>query len=448
MSEKIKIRSVSNWSIIATSVLALLCIIISIFGFTQYAILRSAMQDYISCENAAHELQDGSDILTKQVRLAVATSDPKYIDAYFKEANVTKTREKALKKLTSLNVSPKAIDSLKEALSASVNLMQTEYYSMRLVEESIGSAPSTWPRELQDVTLSDADATLSSTEKLYKAQQLVIGTEYENTKDIISTDVNAAISSLTQVINARQNHAANSFTRVFIMIIICVLVFAVMMLLVCLIMRFWIVRPLLTFNHDIEQDNTLSVGGANELQILAKTYNKIYEENEERQRLIKHQADHDPLTDLLNRGSYDRIFDLYTKDNKDFALILLDVDTFKSVNDTYGHATGDIILKKVAHLLTVTFRTIDHICRIGGDEFAIIMVEMTSDLSYTITEKITEINRQLAIADEHTPAVSLSVGVAFTDRPNPGASQFSDADSALYHTKEHGKCGCSFYPTE
>ena len=447
MAEKIKIRSVSNWSILATSVLAVLCVIVSVFGFTQYAILRSSMQDYISCENAAHELQEGSDILTKQVRLAAATGDSQYIDAYFEEANVTQRREKALQKLDNLDISPDAIKTLQKALDASVGLMQTEYYSMRLVEESIGNQPSTWPEELQNVTLSEEDSALTSSEKLQKAQQMVIGQSYEATKDVISRDVSTSIATLTEVINNRQNHAAGIFTRIFILIIICVLLFATMMLFICLLMRFWIVRPLLNFNHDIEQDTTLSIGGANELQVLAKTYNKIYEENEERQRLIKHQAEHDPLTDLLNRGSYDRIFDLYAKDQKDFALILVDVDTFKSVNDTFGHATGDVILKKVARLLTTTFRTIDYVCRIGGDEFAIIMVEMTSDLSYTITEKITEINRQLAIAEENIPAVSLSVGVAFTDRQNPGTSQFSDADSALYYTKEHGKCGCNFYPT-
>lgn len=447
MAEKVKIRSVSDWSITASVILSLLCISVSIFGFTQYSVLRSAMQDYISCENAAHELQEGSDILTKQVRLAAATGDTAYIDAYFEEANVTKSRENALKNLALLDSSSDAIDALQNALAASVNLMQTEYYSMRLVEESIGNALSEWPEELKQVELLPEDSSLSPADKLYKAQQLVIGIDYENAKDTISNDVNDAISSLTEDINIRQNHAADTFAHVFILIITCVLIFAVMMFLVCMLMRFWVVHPLIRFNHDIERDSTLSVGGANELQTLAKTYNRIYEENEERQRLIKHQAEHDPLTDLLNRGAYDRIFDLYEKDKKNFALILIDVDTFKSVNDTYGHAVGDVILKKVAKLLTTTFRTIDYVCRIGGDEFAIIMVEMTSDLSYTITEKITDINQQLSVSDGNAPAVSLSVGVAFTDRKNPGKSMFTDADTALYYTKEHGKNGCNFYPT-
>jgi len=119
-----------------------------------------------------------------------------------------------------------------------------------------------------------------------------------------------------------------------------------MMLLVCLLMRYWIVRPLMTYNTAIQRDVPLVVRGANELQVLAQTYNRLYEENEERQKLIQHQAEHDPLTDLLNRGSFDRILNLYEQEQNSFALILVDVDTFKSVNDTYGHAVGDVILKK------------------------------------------------------------------------------------------------------
>ena len=449
MAGKVKVRSVSTWSIIATICLACLCLGISFYGFNQYAVLRSAMQDYISCEDAVHELQEGSDLLTKQVRLAAATGDPQYIDAYFQEANVTRSREKAVSDLTALKGSSSdAIQTLQSALSASVDLMQTEYYSMRLVEESIGSAASSWPQELQDTVLSSEDASLSSKEKLLRAQQLVFSTDYEKAKDIISGDVNAAIDAITEEINSRQNHAADIFSHIFRLIIACVMIFAAMMLLSCLLIHFWVVRPLLSFHKDIEHDAMLSVSGANELQSLANTYNKIYQENEERQRLIQHQAEHDPLTDLLNRGSYDRILNLYIQDKKNFALILIDVDVFKSVNDTYGHAIGDAILKKVAHLLTVTFRTIDYVCRIGGDEFAIIMVEMTSDLNYTITEKIDIINAELSIPKDGMPAISLSVGVALTDRRNPGKSQFTDADRALYYTKEHGKHGCTFYPAD
>lgn len=447
MAGKVKIRIVSNCSIVITIILAALCIIISLFGLQKYAVLCNATQEYISCEKAVKQLQTGSDNLTKQVRLAAMTGEQEYIDAYFEEANVTKSRENAIESLTQIESNSEAISALQDALADSVHLMQTEYYAMRLVEEAIDADPSTWSKELQAVILSSEDEALSKENKLSRAQSLVVSINYENAKEEISSEVDASLNTLMQEIWDKQHVAAVIFSHVYRNLIVCVIIFAVIMLLTGLIMLFWIAKPLLHYNESIKHGTIFPIHGANELQVLAETYNKIYQENEERELLMKRQAEHDPLTELLNRGSFDRILNLYESDHNNFALILVDIDTFKSVNDTYGHATGDLILKKVATLLRSAFRTIDYVCRIGGDEFAIIMVDMTSNLSYTITDKINDVNRQLANPDpeEGVPAVSLSAGIAFTDRDNPGNSLFKDADHALYYTKEHGRNGCTFY---
>lgn len=73
------------------------------------------------------------------------------------------------------------------------------------------------------------------------------------------------------------------------------------------------------------------------------------------------------------------------------------------------------------------------------------MVEMTSDLQYTISDKVKAVNERLAMTEDGTPAVFLSVGVAFADRENPGESIFKDADKVLYRVKENGRNGCDFY---
>lgn len=106
---------------------------------------------------------------------------------------------------------------------------------------------------------------------------------------------------------------------------------------------------------------------------------------------------------------------------------------------------GDLILRKVARLLTTTFRSIDYVYRIGGDEFAVIMVDVGRELSHTVSDKIELINDALSNPTDGLPAVSLSVGVAFTDRENPGESIFKDADQALYRVKQNGKHDCGFY---
>ena len=382
------------------------------------------------------------------MRLAAATGEQQYIDAYFEEADVKCSREKALDDLAALHDDPAAVEPLKEALFKSMELMQTEYYSMRLVEEAVHAEKSEWPEKVRNVTLLPEDAALSDAEKMDKAQKLLNSLEYEDAKDEISGDVDAALTVLTDEIVARRQRAADVFAKIFRTIVVCVVIFAVMMLLKCLVIRRGVVRPLLEYNKNIRHGLISPVHGVQELQTLAETYNSIYTDNEEREMLMKHQAEHDPLTELLNRRSFDKILKLYEEDGSSFALILADVDTFKSVNDTCGHAAGDRILKKVASLLQGTFRSIDYVCRIGGDEFAIIMVDMTRDLYYTITDKIDELNRQLAVCEEGLPAVSLSVGVAFSNPDGLAGTLFKEADHALYYTKEHGRRGCNLYLAE
>ena len=258
--------------------------------------------------------------------------------------------------------------------------------------------------------------------------------------------MDAALAVFTDTLTARQQRAADVFARIFRTITVCVMLFAAVMLLECMVIRRGIVHPLLEYNESIHHGVIAPIHGVAELRTLAETYNSIYEENEEREILMKHQAEHDSLTELLNRRSFDQILSLYEKDRSSFALILADVDVFKQINDTCGHDTGDRILKRVAALLHTTFRSTDYVCRIGGDEFAVIMVDMSRELYYTITDKIAEINGLLAVPEDGLPAVSLSAGVAFSDENGFCSSLFRAADSALYTAKAHGRCGCSVSP--
>ena len=166
------------------------------------------------------------------------------------------------------------------------------------------------------------------------------------------------------------------------------------------------------------------------------------------EKLMRRQAEYDSMTGVLNRGAFDQVLKLMEKEKRDFALILVDVDNFKGINDACGHAAGDDILKRVSTLLVEGFRSIDRVYRIGGDEFAVVMMDVTSDLGYTIEKKIDDINKQLVDDGKSAPAVSLSVGAAFMDRDNPGESLFKDADRALYYVKEHGRNGCHIYSAE
>lgn len=445
MKKKIRIQKVSTLSIIVTIVLAILFAVVSIEGQKEFHTLESATEAYIACENDAKQLQDGSDYLTEQVRLYAMTGKQEYRDLYFKEADTTRRRENALENLKEYFDGTDVFQKLETALEYSQKLMDTEYYSMKLVAEANGDDQSNLPKELQNVSLSEEDEALSPDEKMTKAQQMVCDASYQNARVEITSNVSECMSSLIVNTRNRQGRASSIFSDMYLKLEIAIVVLVLLILLNCAMVRRLIVNPLISYNESIQKGVIFPVVGAAELQNLAETYNKVFLENEETQKLIRHQAEHDPLTDALNRGSFEKILNIYDKDDNQFALILIDVDTFKSVNDTYGHAAGDAILKKVTQLLKQAFRSIDYVCRIGGDEFAVVMVEMTSDLKYTIEEKIKAVNEKLAKEEEGIPAVSLSVGIAFADRENPGESIFKDADKALYYVKENGKHNCHFY---
>ena len=109
---------------------------------------------------------------------------------------------------------------------------------------------------------------------------------------------------------------------------------------------------------------------------------------------------------------------------------------------------GDAVLKKVADKLGHAFRTTDYPCRIGGDEFAVFMTEMTESLSYVVEAKARSIMEDMKDDSDGVPAITLSIGVAFSDGSLDGNEIFKHADRALYKVKEAGRNGFAFYDGE
>lgn len=460
---RVRIRRASTASIITVIVLGIVCATFFVLGHVEFNKVQEATKDYIACENATRQLQSASNYLTEQARLAVETGDGKYIAAYYAELDDDENRNEALDTLKTHTTDAQAIASLESALNRSNDLAQTEARAMRLSLEASAandtdlptsskvqaSDKSTWPKEIRDVKLTKEDKALSADDKAEKARDLMFNERYETAKTGIMTSIQNCTDTLVQKTENRQGRTETVFTDIYLKIEVLVAIFALIAIGICVATRVLMVNPLMRFVDAVKRDEPFPVCGAHELQTLADTYNDVYQKSKERQLLIRHQAEHDPLTDLLNRRSYDRLSELYASERQSFALILCDVDIFKSVNDTYGHEMGDRILKHVSKLLVTTFRNIDYVCRIGGDEFAVIMVEMTPDLAYTITEKIDYINEVLQHPTDDLPAVSVSVGVAFSkgsegDTAESRDELFRRSDAALYHTKENGRCGLTF----
>ena len=162
---------------------------------------------------------------------------------------------------------------------------------------------------------------------------------------------------------------------------------------------------------------------------------------------LRQLATHDQLTGLKNRREFERLladeWQRCARFQRGFALVVCDIDHFKKVNDTYGHAAGDIVLRHVASLLGGQLRTVDHLARVGGEEFAIIMVETNRD------EAVQTIQRLLVLLGEspcslpglpEPISVTLSAGISMMpDDADTTGELFEAADKALYTAKRTGR---------
>ena len=166
--------------------------------------------------------------------------------------------------------------------------------------------------------------------------------------------------------------------------------------------------------------------------------------NEERKlRREMENAAHDSLTKVYNRAGYEVL--LSRMDLSTSCMILLDIDFFKTVNDTYGHEMGDKILQKVANIALDRFRSDDRVSRIGGDEFVVLMTHSGQRQSELIGLRIQQINEGLADTSDGLPAVSISAGVAYGQDAGDSTELFNHADEALYETKRNGRNGYTIY---
>ena len=156
-----------------------------------------------------------------------------------------------------------------------------------------------------------------------------------------------------------------------------------------------------------------------------------------------YEALHDPLTGLYNHTAFEILF--HDSDKDHIAVLIANLDGYDEIKGSKGAACTDRVVKHVAQVLKDSFRSADHIYRLKEDEFVIIMNRMSSAMQALVFDKVEQVNETLAAMEEPLVPVSLSVGVAFSDRQRPEGDIFQDADTALRHMKQVRHCGCAVY---
>jgi len=174
-------------------------------------------------------------------------------------------------------------------------------------------------------------------------------------------------------------------------------------------------------------------------------------ELEEAKARAQHLADHDALTGLPNRRLLeDRLTQalaLSHRNRKASAVMFVDLDRFKTINDSLGHAVGDALLKEVAGRLVNQLREGDTICRIGGDEFVVVLPEVkrSSDVAHVAQKVIEQLSQPLTV-EERELVVTCSIGIAvYPDDGRDAESLIRNADAAMYHAKETGRANYQFF---
>ena len=169
---------------------------------------------------------------------------------------------------------------------------------------------------------------------------------------------------------------------------------------------------------------------------------------------IRRQANYDSLTGLPNRELFlDRLsqsLSNMSRAGQKMALMFLDLDGFKLVNDTLGHNVGDLLLRETSRRLSGCVRDTDTVARLGGDEFTVIMPSVTDTRQVpVIAQRVLDSLSEAFVLDGHETFVSCSIGITiFPDAAADAVELLKNADSAMYRAKDQGKANYQFYTSD
>jgi diguanylate cyclase (GGDEF)-like protein/PAS domain S-box-containing protein len=189
----------------------------------------------------------------------------------------------------------------------------------------------------------------------------------------------------------------------------------------------------------------------------ASSYMAMLSDISERKRVeeqVRHHAEHDVLTGLPNRALFlDRMHHAlatWRRQRDSFAVLFLDLDRFKAINDNNGHQTGDAVLREVAARLRGCVRRVDTISRLGGDEFVVLLADIggVDQAAHVANAVMQAVSRPIEVAG-HSLSLSASIGVSIC--PTDGIdvdTLMHHADVAMYHAKENGRSSFRFFSPE
>jgi len=212
-----------------------------------------------------------------------------------------------------------------------------------------------------------------------------------------------------------------------------------------------IIRPLRNLTEGAQEvaegnlDVRLPVEKNDELGFATSVFNEMVAELSRNQARLEKMATQDMLTKLPNRKQILRIvhnrFEYYQRYRNGFALLMVDVDNFKHINDTHGHIAGDEVLRDIGKIFKDTLRSFDSAGRYGGEEFLVVLVDSGEDNAKQVAERIRQaVENHSVVHENQTIQVTVSIGIAMVSGDDAGEnSLINRADKALYAAKKNGR---------
>ena len=367
--------------------------------------------------------------------------DLKHLNDYYNEAFAVGRRDDAIKKMSADPHSEEALEKLKKARQYSQELMEQEYYAIALVVEAKGY--TNIPLSLDEVELSPEDEALSPEQKMKRAVDTVFSSEYFAKKYNIRMNIQNCLKILEEHINESDSAALKKMRDRIISLRIAIIIETIGLFFLVWLASYLGINPIIKAANHIKNNSEIPESGTSEFRYLVRAYNRMYAMYRDSLDHLKFQASHDELTGVYNRTGYDTLISSIELDST--YILLFDVDNFKHINDTYGHETGDLVLKKLVRVLQNNFRPDDFICRLGGDEFIVFMQHTEKKSDGLIASKIEKINRELEECEDGLPSTSISVGIIHGSESDKMEELFNKTDAAMYESKLKGKSTYTFY---
>ena len=442
----ISLKLIHGILVVLSLSLSISLVIITRFAESSYRKIDDLSNGYIQCTQDIQILDETSDYLTSKSREYVAIGNAQAAADYIIEINEKRTREKSLENVNKYFANTEVQTLLENALDSSNRLADKEVYAMRLAGDAYGF--SNLPDAIKTVSIREEDVYLTNEEKKDKAINMVFGDDYSTLKGVIDKDVEDSLQLLISITTERKTEANNNLIRVLIIHEILGISTLLIVLALGVITYILLLIPLKRSIEAINENKRIDVYGSKELNIVVKAYNEMFENNQKQQKALQYEVSHDILTGISNRHEYTSICNRLAKSNVIY--IIADVDKFKGINDTFGHAIGDQVLSEVARKLRETFLNHDRVFRVGGDEFIIFVEDVSKERKKELELTLEDINNTFAQRHEYQgfPLVSLSFGVVEKDENMTFEDAYRRADKALYKVKATGGCGFEFYHEE